>query len=114
MTDHTATDAPLQPPAVGARADRGGRPPVDDVMALARTYAHAYASRNDAACSVAYEALKAAVTATEQPWKERFRWLAAQHWVEPEATFRLGLQETDNAAEYERQLIAAVDTRIVA
>ena len=64
--------------------------------------------------NVAYEALKAAVTATEQPWQERFRWLAAQHWIEPEATVRLGLQETHNAADYERQLIAAVDKRITA
>ena len=39
----------------------------------------------------------------------RYLWLRIQHWVEPEATFRLGLTETDNAAQYEEELDAAID-----
>ena len=31
---------------------------------------------------------------------ERYRWLRDQHWVEPEATFRLGLKETDFSDQY--------------
>ena len=45
-------------------------------------------------------------------WRARFEWLAAQHWVEPEAAFRLDLTDTgDDSAAYMAQLIAAVDAR---
>jgi multidrug resistance efflux pump len=40
---------------------------------------------------------------------ERYKWLAAQHWVEPEAVFRLSLSDTDNSLEYMRELDAAID-----
>ena len=40
----------------------------------------------------------------------RYRWLSAQHWVEPEAVFRLGLSDTDDFGEYQRELDAAIDT----
>jgi hypothetical protein len=42
-------------------------------------------------------------------YAERYQWLAAQHWVEPEAVFRLGLSDTDNSLEYMRELDAAID-----
>ena len=45
----------------------------------------------------------------QEPWKERFIWLVSQHWVEPEATFRLGLEETDDSCNYERQIIDSID-----
>ena len=41
------------------------RPSMDSVMALARTYATAYASRDDGASNVTYAALKTAVSETE-------------------------------------------------
>ena len=42
----------------------------------------------------------------------RYRWLREQHWVEPEATFRLGLSETDSATQYEVELDSAIDSAI--
>jgi len=55
-------------------------------------------------------AIKQALAApVQEPWKERFIWLVSQHWVEPEATFRLGLEETDDSCNYERQIIDAID-----
>jgi hypothetical protein len=41
---------------------------------------------------------------------ERFRWLAGQHWVEPEAVFRLNLDDTDDSESYFRQLVDAIDS----
>lgn len=48
-------------------------------------------------------------------WRARFEWLAAQHWVESEAVFRLELKETDaddSAGSYMAQLISAVDAKL--
>ena len=39
----------------------------------------------------------------------RFEWLAVQYWVEPEATFRLNLAETEDISTYMRELRAAID-----
>jgi hypothetical protein len=45
-------------------------------------------------------------------WKARFEWLAMQHWIEPETTFRLDLaNQGDDLAGYLEQLIAAIDVR---
>ena len=43
---------------------------------------------------------------------ERYRWLRDEHWVEPEAKFRLGLSDTNDAATYERELDAAIDAKL--
>ena len=43
----------------------------------------------------------------------RFKWLIAQHWVEPEATFRLSLQETDDSGKYLLDASAAIDAAII-
>lgn len=42
---------------------------------------------------------------------ERYRWLRDQHWVEPEARFRLGLSSAteDDAELFNMQLNAAID-----
>ena len=57
-------------------------------------------------------AVEAATRAEADKWRARFEWLAAQHWVEPEAAFRLDLTDTgDDSAAYMAQLIAAVDAR---
>jgi hypothetical protein len=54
-----------------------------------------------------------AMTRERDEWRARFEWLAAQHWVEPEATFRLNLGDLgDDAAQYMAQVVAAVDARL--
>ena len=50
--------------------------------------------------------------AQSEPWKKRFEWLASQHWVEPEATFYLSLEETDDFTSYQKQLISAIDAKM--
>lgn len=45
-------------------------------------------------------------------WKRRFEWLASQHWVETEATFRLELPETDSATKYMNDLTTEIDKQI--
>ena len=50
--------------------------------------------------------------AKTEPWKRRFEWLASQHWVEPEATFHLSLEETDDFIYYHKQLIEAIDAKM--
>ena len=50
--------------------------------------------------------------AQTEPWKKRFEWLASQHWVEPEATFYLSLEETDDFTYYHKQLIEAIDAKM--
>ena len=58
-------------------------------------------------------AVEAATRADADKWRVRFEWLAAQHWVEPEAAFRLDLADTgDDSAAYMAQVIAAVDARM--
>ena len=42
----------------------------------------------------------------------RYRWLIAQHWVEPEACFRLNMQETDDSHKYALDISAAIDAAI--
>lgn len=44
----------------------------------------------------------------------RYRWLFGQHWVEPEARFRLNLSQAteDDAALYKLELDAAIDAAI--
>ena len=37
-----------------------------------------------------------------------YRWLAVQHWVEPEATIRLSLSDTDFSNQYLEELTAAI------
>lgn len=39
----------------------------------------------------------------------RYRWLAVQHWVEQEATFRLGLKNVDFINTYLEELGVAID-----
>ena len=36
-------------------------------------------------------------------------WLISQHWVEPEAVFRFGIESTDDFSVYQREVIAAID-----
>lgn len=45
-------------------------------------------------------------------WRARFEWLASQHWVEPEATFRLDLRETQFIEPYIAALVAAIDAKL--
>ncbi len=45
---------------------------------------------------------------------KRYRWLLAQHWIEPEAVFRLGLSGTDDFSAYEIELAAAIDSKLAA
>lgn len=57
-------------------------------------------------------AIEAATQIEAGKWRARFEWLAMQHWVEPEAAFRLDLTDTgDDPAAYMARLIAAVDAR---
>jgi len=42
----------------------------------------------------------------------RYLWLRDQHWVEPEAKFRLELSDTMDASQYEREIDAAIDVVI--
>lgn len=61
-----------------------------------------------------YRAIEAAVLAEDAKDREdaeRYRWLRDQHWVQPEATFRLGLSESteDDGALYEKEIAAAID-----
>lgn len=46
--------------------------------------------------------------------ERRFNWIRDQHWVEPEACFRLGLssESEDNASVYEDELNAAIDAAL--
>lgn len=57
-------------------------------------------------------AVEAATRAEADKWRARFEWLAEQHWVEPEATFRLELQETEFSEQYKAALVAAVDAKL--
>ena len=52
-------------PIAQGPVDVNVRPSMDSVMALARTYATAYASRDDGASNMAYAALKTAMSETE-------------------------------------------------
>jgi hypothetical protein len=49
---------------------------------------------------------------TDDIWKKRFLWLIEQHWVQPEAEFRLSLESTDYLQIYVQQVIAAIDLRL--
>ena len=87
-----------------------------ELLELARGYAYAYMDAprrtdGDARCSVAYKSMKDEISEVVK-WRVRFEWLAAQHWVEPEAKFRLSLTETDDAGAYIAALVAAVDARL--
>lgn len=42
----------------------------------------------------------------------RYQWLREQFWIESEATFRLGLEETDDSSVFQKQLDAAIDERL--
>jgi hypothetical protein len=102
-------------PAVLGPVERQVRPVAGEALELARAFAHAYMDAprrtdGDARCSAAYEAMKAAILDADK-WRARFEWLAAQHWIEPEATFRLGLAETDDADAYMAALVSAVDAK---
>lgn len=44
----------------------------------------------------------------------RYQWLAVQHWVEPEATFRLGLKDVEFTNAYMAELGAAIDAAMAA
>lgn len=44
----------------------------------------------------------------------RYQWLAVQHWVEPEATFRLGLEGVEFINTYRFQLDSAIDAAMAA
>jgi hypothetical protein len=44
--------------------------------------------------------------------KARLQWLISQHWVEPEAVFRLNLSGTDDAAAYEQEAYNAIDAAL--
>jgi hypothetical protein len=58
-------------------------------------------------------AIEVATRSEADKWRKRFEWLAMQHWVEPEAEFRLDLADTgDDSAAYMVRLIAAVDARL--
>ena len=58
-------------------------------------------------------AVEAATRAEADMWRDRFEWLAAQHWVETEAAFRLDLADAGgDGAEYMAQLIATIDARL--
>jgi hypothetical protein len=57
-------------------------------------------------------AMDATPAAQPEPWKKRFEWLASQYWVEPEATFHLSLEETDDFTYYHKQLIEAIDAKM--
>lgn len=45
-------------------------------------------------------------------WRARFEWLVSQHWVEPEAVFRLDLSDTDDSSKYMVEVIEAIDNRL--
>lgn len=44
----------------------------------------------------------------------RYHWLSVQHWVEPEATFRLGLEDVEFINTYRLQLDVAIDAAMAA
>ena len=64
-------------------------------------------------CGHEIEALEQEVEALKAD-AERYRWLRDQHWVEPEARFRLGLsnESEDDAALYEQELNKAIDAAL--
>jgi hypothetical protein len=69
---------------------------LDDVAAQSRLAQHElYELRKDA-----------------EQWRARFAWLAGQHWVEPEAKFRLDLRDTEFSNQYMAELIVAVDAKL--
>lgn len=45
--------------------------------------------------------------------KQRLEWILSQHWVEPEATFRLGLEDTDDFGKYLNDAILAIDKKLL-
>lgn len=75
-------------------------------------YAQDTNDSNDIAVAV-WSALRE-VLDEQTPDAKRYRWLSEQHWVESEATFRLGLSGTDDATQYESELGAAIDAAIAA
>jgi hypothetical protein len=70
------------------------------------------AHKNTAYVLAANPATISALLADLEAAEKRLSWLLGKHWVEPEVVFRLNLSDTDDAAEYEREAIAAIDAAL--
>jgi len=45
-------------------------------------------------------------------WKARFEWLASQHWVEEEVSFRLDLPNDEYLDQYLTSLTVSIDSKL--
>ena len=78
------------------------------------TYKEGHRDARHAAAELAasQDATISALLADLEAAEKRLIWLIGQHWVEPEAVFRLNLSGTDDAAAYEQEAIAAIDAAL--
>lgn len=74
--------------------------------------ASAMETEDAAYIAAANPAAISAILADLDAAKARLQWLIGQHWVEPEAVFRLNLSGTDDAAAYEQEAYAAIDAAL--